>query len=91
MIIEALNWYVESLSAFWVGLAGGGLVKLILILCFIYWMCCRRGRCGRHRCHGGCSHCGCWCGGCACGVGEAGEDGAEEEEDGEAAAEAEEV
>ena len=36
MIIEALRWYVESLSAFWVSLSGGGLFKMILIFCLIY-------------------------------------------------------
>ncbi len=72
MIMEALRWYVESLSAFWVSLAGGGLVKLILIGCLIYWICCRRGQWGCHGCHGKCSHCGCRCGHCPCGAGEKG-------------------
>ena len=70
MIIGALRWYVESLSAFWVSLAGGGLFKLILIGCLIYWIWCRRGQWRCHRWHGPCSHCGCWCGHCSCGAGE---------------------
>jgi len=57
MIVEALSWYVESISAFWVSLASGGLVKLILIWCFIYWICCRR------RCHRWYRHCCGWHGG----------------------------
>ena len=89
MIVEALSWYVESISAFWVSLASGGLVKLILICCFIYWICCRRRglrwRCYSHCCtgHGGHgANCECRCGGCACGVEEA---GAEPEDAAEAA------
>jgi hypothetical protein len=80
MIFEALSWYVESITAFWVSMAGGGLFKLLMIWCFIYWICCRRRRCGkrwrrrwrwRHygwpgpcSCHSGCGHCGCTCGQC---------------------------
>ena len=69
MFIEALSWYAESLSAFWVSLAGGGLFKLLMIWCFIYWIFCRprrrgwrwrwrhhHGCCGWHGGHGG--HCG---------------------------------
>ena len=66
MIMEALRWYVEGISAFWVSLASGGIVKLIMICCLIYWICCRRKRWG---CHGGrcrCSGCGCRCGNCRC-------------------------
>ena len=74
MIMDALRWYVEGLSAFWVSLAGGGLLKLILICALIYWVFCRRGRCHRHRC--GCPHCGCPSGHCSCGGDEA-EDGGE--------------
>jgi hypothetical protein len=69
MIVEALGWYFESLAAFWVSLAGGGLFRLVLIACLIYWICCRKGRRGCHRCHRGCLHCGCRCGACSCGVG----------------------
>ena len=62
MISEALSWYVESLSAFWVAMAGGGLLKLILICCFIYWICCRGRRWRWHHhgcgCHSGCPCCG---------------------------------
>ncbi len=76
MMMEALSWYVETLSTFWVSLAGGGLFKLILIGCIIYWVCGgpMRWRCHRHRC----SHCGCRCGHCPCG---AAEDGDEEDGD----------
>ncbi len=67
MFIEALSWYAESLSAFWVSLAGGGLFKLLMIWCFIYWIFCRPRRRGwrwrhRHHCCGwhvgpsGCHH-----------------------------------
>ena len=81
MIAEALSWYVESLSAFWVSLAGGGLFKLILILCLIRWICCRRRRCGWHHhgcgCHAahrGCPHCGCPHGHSHSEAGESGDD-----------------
>jgi len=74
MIIEALRWYAESLSAFWVSFAGGGLPRLILMACLIYWIFCKRGRgcCGggRRRCRCRCSHCGCRCGRCPCGEGD---------------------
>jgi hypothetical protein len=76
MIIEALRWYVESLTAFWVSLSHGGLLRLILICCLIYWIFCRRGRWGWH-CGCRCGHCGCRCGRCSCGA-----DG--DDEDGEA-------
>jgi len=67
MIMEALRWYAESLSAFWVSLAGGGLFRLILIGCLIYWICCRRSRscCRGGRCR--CTDCGCRSGNCGCG------------------------
>ncbi len=74
MMMDVISRYVESLSAFWVGLAGGGLFKLILICCLIYWIC--GGRI-RWRCHGHwgrCRHCGCRCGHCPCGAGEDGGD-----------------
>jgi len=76
MMMEAINWYFESVSAFWVSLAGGGLFKLILLWFFISWMCGRRGRwhCHSYRCHCRCQHCGCRCGHCPCGAGEAGDD-----------------
>ena len=66
MIMEALRWYVEGLAAFWVSLAGGGLLKLIMIGCLIYWICCRRKRWGCHRGRCRCSHHRCRCGGCGC-------------------------
>ncbi len=80
MIIEAMRWYFETVSAFWVSLAGGGLFKLILVLCLIYWICGRRMRwrchCHCYRCR--CQHCGCRCGHCPCGAGEDGDDKDEE-------------
>ena len=80
MMMEVISWYVESLSAFWVGLAGSGLFKLFLIWCLISWICRRRMRwgCHGHRYRYRCSHCGCRCGHCPCG---AGEDGDDEDED----------
>jgi len=87
MIMEALSWYVESLTAFWVSFAGGGLFRLILILCLISLICRRRmgWRCHHHGCHCQhhrcrCRHCGCRCGHCPCGAEGHGKD--EEEEDG---------
>ena len=74
MIIEALRWQFENLFAFWVSLAGGGLFKLILICCLIYWICCRRRPWGCHRGHCRCPHCGCRCGHCPCGADEDGDD-----------------
>jgi hypothetical protein len=78
MIMEAISWYVESLTAFWVSLAGGGLLRLILISCLIYWIFGRqtrwRGRGRRHCCRCRCSHCGCRCGRCPCGAGGEGDD-----------------
>ncbi len=76
MMMEAISWYVESLSAFWVSLASGGLFfKLILIWCLISWICGQRmrWRCHSHGCRGRCPHCGCWCGHCPCGAGEDGD------------------
>ncbi len=73
MMMELISWYVESLSAFWVSLAGGGLFKLILIGCIIYWICCGP---TRWRCR--CPHCGCRCGHCPCGAGEDRDDKDEE-------------
>ncbi len=78
MIMDALRWYVEGLSAFWVSLAGGGLFKLILVCALIYWIFCRRGRCHRH--HGGCRHCGCPSGHCSCGGDEAEAEGGDVED-----------
>ncbi len=79
MMMEAMGWYLETLSAYWVSLAGGGLFKLILIGCIIYWICSgpMRWRCHSHcgRCR--CPHCGCRCGHCPCG---ADEDGDEKDE-----------
>ena len=77
MIVDAISWYFESLSAFWVVLAGSGLFKLILIWCLISWICGRRGGWRRHhhghRCRCRCRHCGCRCGHCPCGTGEDGD------------------
>ena len=83
MMTEAISWYVENLTAFWVGLAGSGVFKLILIGCFIYWICGAR---MRWRCHGRhyhfrCSHCGCWCGHCPCGAGEDEDDEDDKDQD----------
>ena len=74
MMMEVISRYVESLSAFWVGLAGGGLFKLILICCLISWICGGRIRWRCHRHWGRCRHCGCRCGYCPCGAGEDGDD-----------------
>ena len=69
MLIDALSWYAQSISAFWVSLTRGGLVKMLMMWCFIYWIVCRPRRRGfrwrwrhhhRHHCcgsYGG--HCGC--------------------------------
>ena len=73
-MMEFLSWYLESVSAFWISLAGGGLFKVILIGCLIYWICGRRMRWRCHR-HGyRCPHCGCQCGHCPCGASEDGDD-----------------
>lgn len=65
MILDALAQYVASLTAFWVSLASGGLMKLLVIGAIIYWFCFRRRRCGRrwrrHRRTCGCGP-GCGCG-----------------------------
>ena len=74
MIMEVLRWQLESLAAFWVSLAGGGLFKLILIGCLIYWICCRRRHWACHRGHCRCPQCGCRCGHRPCGAGEDGDD-----------------
>lgn len=86
MIMEALSWYVESLSAFWVSLTGGGLFRLILIWLLISLICRRRMSWRRHRCRCRCSHCGCRCGHCPCGADGEGKDekGGDDEEDEEA-------
>lgn len=88
MIMEALSWYVESLSAFWVSLTGGGLFRLILIWLLISLICRRRmsWRRHHHRCRCRCSHCGCRCGHCPCGADGEGKDekGGDDEEDEEA-------
>ncbi len=73
MIMEAFLWYVESLSAFWANLAGGGILRLALIVCLIYWIFCR-GKSWRWCCR--CSQCECGCGDCSCGsTGHDGESG----------------
>jgi len=76
MMMDVISWYVESISAFWVSLAGGGLFKLILICCLISWICGGRirWRCHRNGCRYRCRHCGCRCGHCPCGAGEDGDD-----------------
>ncbi len=82
IMMDFISWYLESVSAFWVSLASGGLFKLILIACLIYWIFGRRAR-WRWRCHGHrCSHCGWWCGRCPCGAGEDGDDEDGNDEDG---------
>ena len=77
--MEALSWYVESLTAFWVSFASGGIFRLILLLWLISMICGRRrrwARWGYHRHCCRCSHCGCRCGHCPCGADE------DEDEDG---------
>lgn len=61
MLGEALAWYVESLTAFWSGMAHGGLLRLILVAAILWWLFGRR-----RRCWGCCPRCGCWCGRCRC-------------------------
>jgi hypothetical protein len=61
MITEVLIQYLESLVAFWQGLARGGHLNLIVIALVIWWLACRRGRCCC-----ACRHCGCRCGHCRC-------------------------
>ena len=79
MVIEAINWYVESLTALWVALASGGLLRLILIGCIIYWVMGGpmrwRGHCHHRRRRWRCPHCGCRCGRCPCGDDADDEDG----------------
>lgn len=78
MIMQAVSWYFETVSAFWVSLAGSGLFKLILIWCLISWFCGHRRmrwRCHGHSCRCRCTQCGCRCGHCPCGGG----DGKDEE------------
>ena len=79
MMMDAISWYVENLTALWVSLAGGGLFRLILIGCILYWVCGgpMRCRCNRHRCR--CPHCGCRCGHCPCVAGEDADDKDEQE------------
>jgi ABC-type nickel/cobalt efflux system permease component RcnA len=61
-MMEALSWYLESLTAFWASFASGGILKLILIWWIISRICGRRGGCGGYRRrHYGC-RCGCRCG-----------------------------
>lgn len=72
MLIDALSWYAQSISAFWVSLAGGGLVKMLMIWCFIYWIFCRPRRRGfrwRWRHHHGHRCCGWYGGHCGCHAG----------------------
>ncbi len=81
MIMDAISWYVASISAFWVSLAGSGLFKLLLLCCLISLICRgrMRWRCYHRSCR--CRHCGCRCGHCPCGDGD-------DEDDEEAEAEA---
>ena len=53
-MIEIITWYVESLTAFWRGPMGGGLLRVVILGAFIWWLCHRR------RC------CCCCCGRCRC-------------------------
>ncbi len=56
MFGEAMMWYLESVWALWRGMAGGGMLPLLL-LCFAIWLIfCRRGGCC-------CCRCRCRCGG----------------------------
>ena len=70
-MMELVSWYLESVSAFFVILVGGGLFKLILILLLLRCIFGRRRGWGRygHCHHCRCSHCGCRCGHCPCGAG----------------------
>jgi len=56
MLMDAIGWYVETLTAFWVSLATGGLFKLIFILLLARWIFGgrRRWRCRSYR-HSHCS------------------------------------
>ncbi len=80
-MMDLISWYLGSVSAFFVSLAGGGFFRLILILCLLYWIFGRRGRWGCHRRRGRCSHCGCWCGHCPCEDDEDGDDVDGDDED----------
>lgn len=71
MIVDALTLLAESISAFWIALAGGGFFKMIMIGCIIYWIFCRRRRrWGRYGRGWGCGRgrgCGCRWDPCDCG------------------------
>lgn len=57
MLMDGISWYVETLTAFWVSLASGGLFKLIFILLLVRWIFGGRRRWGgRGYRHGHCSH-----------------------------------
>ena len=73
-MMDAISWYLGSVSAFFDSLATSGILKLILIWFIISQICGRRGRwgrgCHRRRWRCRCRHCGCRCGHCPCGDGE---------------------
>jgi hypothetical protein len=73
MLFEILGTYVQSVAAFWVALAGGGLFKMLFIGCMIYWIFCRprrwrrwHRRRARHMWRMGMWGCGPWGGQCGC-------------------------
>jgi hypothetical protein len=60
MIVDLFTVYMESLTAFYRGIFGGGLFQMLFIGFIIWWFLCRKGgRCS-------CPHCGCWFGNCRC-------------------------
>ena len=61
MLAEALSWYWESLTAFWSGMARGGLLRLLVVAMVLWWLFGRK-----CRCWSSCPRCGCWCGRCRC-------------------------
>jgi len=60
MIADLFAVYMESLTAFYRGIFGGGIFKLAFFAFVMWWIFCR----GRGSCC--CRHCGCWCGSCRC-------------------------
>lgn len=61
MLAEALSWYLESLVAFWSGIARGGVLRLLVVGLILWWIFGRK-----CRCWSACPRCGCWCGHCRC-------------------------
>ena len=57
---ELISMYMNGFTAFWGGIFGGGIFRLVLVGFLFWWFFCKRG----NRCC--CSHCGCWCGRCHC-------------------------